>query len=108
MKDYKLLIGARIKEKRIFKNLTQEQLAELCDVSLGTISRLETGKTMVSIEMLLIIADSLETDINYLLCDFAKHNPAEEQQTTECLNEFTKLSLKNREIVINIMKLMNN
>ena len=108
MKDYKLLIGARIKEKRISKNLTQEQLAELCNVSLGTISRVETGKTVLSIETLLIFAESLETDINYLLCDFAKHNLAEEQETTECLNEFTKLSLKNREIVVNIMKLMNN
>lgn len=108
MKDYKLLIGARIKEKKISKNLTQEQLAELCNVSLGTISRVETGKTMVSIEMLLIIAESLDTDINYLLCDFAKCDVSDEPEVVECIKEFTKLSLKNKELIVNIMKLMKD
>ena len=39
-------IGRFIAEKRRAKNLTQEQLAELLNVSNKTVSKWETGKSM--------------------------------------------------------------
>ena len=45
MIDY-AFIGARLKEARIRKNMTQEQLAEELGVSNKTVSKWENGKCM--------------------------------------------------------------
>ena len=49
-------IGENIKRARIKAGFTQEKLAERIDASLSVISRLETGRTMVSVSKLLRIA----------------------------------------------------
>lgn len=56
-------IGENIKRVRIRAGYTQEKLAEKIDVSLSVISRLETGRTMVSVEKLLRIAKVLNAPI---------------------------------------------
>ena len=38
-------LGQKIKFERIKRKLSQEQLAELCDISVHGISNIETGKT---------------------------------------------------------------
>ena len=50
------LIGHRIKIAREIKGLTQEQLAEVLNVSSRTVSRWETGSNMPDISMLVEIA----------------------------------------------------
>ena len=40
--DY-YLVGSKIKEKRKSKGLTQEQLAEQCDISVSYIAHIERG-----------------------------------------------------------------
>ena len=54
-------IGENIKRARISAGYTQEKLAEKIDVSLSAISRLETGRTMISLKKLLRIAHVLNT-----------------------------------------------
>jgi len=66
----KKCIGARVKQARMLKKLTQEQLAEKCNVSLASISRLETGTTMPSIHLLYAIACQLDVGLDFLLADF--------------------------------------
>lgn len=56
-------IGSFLKELRKEKNLTQENLAELLNVSNRTISRWETGSNMPDIGMLIEIADFYEISI---------------------------------------------
>ena len=56
-----------------------EKLAELVDLSLSSISRLETGRTMVSVEKLLRIADALNVGIDELLADFIQGAKPEER-----------------------------
>ena len=46
-------IGKRIAEARINRNITQEHLEELSGLSVSTISRIETGKYMPTIESFL-------------------------------------------------------
>lgn len=72
-------IGERIRNARIRKGLSQETLAELTNSSLSRISRLETGKTMVSIENLIQIANVLDVGIDELLQDFIRNGSVEEQ-----------------------------
>jgi len=57
----------RLKELRIEKNLTQEQLAEILAVLPRTISYWENGKRECDFDMLISIADFFQTSIDFLL-----------------------------------------
>ena len=61
------LIRINIKAKRIKKNLSQEQLAEMTNISIPTISLIETGKQNTSILNILEIASALGVDVNTLV-----------------------------------------
>ena len=61
------LIGKRIKEHRQRRNLTQEMLAELIEVSPGYISLVETGRKQASLDTLLSISKVLNITLNELL-----------------------------------------
>ena len=62
-------LGLNIKSERIRKNLSQEELAEKCDVSRNSISLIETGKINPTILKIVDIAKALNVDINILLKD---------------------------------------
>ncbi len=62
-------LGLNIKSERIRKGLSQEELAEKCDISRNSISLIETGKINPTILKVLDIAKALNIDINVLLKD---------------------------------------
>ena len=57
-------IGHRIKELRIQKNLTQEELADRCELTKGFISQVERDHTSPSIATLMDILQCLGTDLS--------------------------------------------
>ena len=59
--------GRRFKELREAKKLTQAELARLCNLGESTISFYETGKREPNYNVLLLLAEKLETTPNYLL-----------------------------------------
>jgi len=61
------LIGINIKTERLKKNLSQEQLAEMTNISIPTISLIETGKQNTSILNILEIASALGVDVSTLV-----------------------------------------
>ncbi|MGM9940871.1 MAG: helix-turn-helix domain-containing protein [Bulleidia sp.] len=56
-------IGRFLKELRMEKGLTQEQLAEKTDLSRRTVSRWETGSNLPDLALLVELADFHEVDI---------------------------------------------
>lgn len=60
-------IGAFLRELRKEKELTQEQLADVFNVSARTVSRWETGSNMPDISILVEIADYYQLDIREIL-----------------------------------------
>ncbi|MGB2577780.1 helix-turn-helix domain-containing protein [Leuconostoc mesenteroides subsp. dextranicum] len=56
----------RIKDQRKLKKLTQTELAELVNSSRSSIAQIETDKYNVSYAMLSLIADALDTTVDYL------------------------------------------
>ena len=66
--DYKVL-GARIKEVRLNRGLTQDNLAEMVGCNTSHISNIENSYTKLSLNVLLAIANSLDTSVDYLLCN---------------------------------------
>ena len=60
------ITAERIKEQRKIKKLTQTALAELVNSSRSSIAQIETDKYNVSFAMLSLIADALDTTVDYL------------------------------------------
>ncbi|MBQ9845094.1 MAG: helix-turn-helix transcriptional regulator [Oscillospiraceae bacterium] len=60
-------IGKNIRDLRISKNMTQDQLAEKLFVTRQTVSNYETGKSRPDIDMLETISIALDCDINTIL-----------------------------------------
>ena len=60
-------IGKNVRDLRERSGLTQEALAEKLFVTRQTVSNYETGKTRPDLDMLIRIAETLETDANTVL-----------------------------------------
>ena len=75
MKD----IGKNIKQLRIDRNLTQDELAEKLFVTRQTVSNYEIGKSRPDVEMLTRIAEVLQSDVNALIYGSAPDTKKAEQ-----------------------------
>ena len=62
-------IGQRIKRMRKARSLSQEKLAEFAEVSTVHMSHIETGKTKLSLPVIVKIADALDVRVDSLLYD---------------------------------------
>lgn len=104
--DYKL-IGSRLKQARLEKKLTQENLAEKLDVSIAFLSRVERGSLDISLKRLSQICELLDvtegtilngastTSHNYLNEDFVnllKNCPSEK---LKLIYELAKVVIEN-------------
>lgn len=87
-------IGNKLKELRIQKGLTQEELADRAELSKGFISQLERDLTSPSIATLVDILQCLGTDLQ----EFFSENPQEEQIVFHDSDYFEKIDeeLKNK------------
>lgn len=61
--DLLIAIGKNIKKIREEKNISQAELAARCNYEKSNMSRIESGKTNLTIGTLLNIAESLDTTI---------------------------------------------
>ena len=59
------LLGDMIRQVRIERNLTQEQLGKLVGVQKAQISKLENNSTNVTIETILKVFNALKTKISF-------------------------------------------
>ena len=62
-------LGINIKGERLRRNISQEKLAELTNISRNSVSLIETGKINPTILMVIDIAEVLGVDIKVLLRD---------------------------------------
>ena len=62
-------LGMKIKSLRLRKGLTQDNLAEMVSCNTSHISNIENNHTKVSLNVLLAIANSLDTSIDFLLSE---------------------------------------
>ena len=99
-----IIVGARIKKARLDKKLTQNEFAELLDLSNNYISSIECGKAIPSLDTFIRICNALEVTADMLLTDSV-------YKTNEYLKEnialkFDKLSKKNMRIVERFMDIL--
>ncbi len=60
-------LGKNIKKYRKLKKLSQNQLAEMVDLSREHLACIETGKEFISLRKLFLIADILEVPVKNLI-----------------------------------------
>ena len=70
-------VAAHLKALRTRQGFTQEQLAEAAEVDLRFLQKIETGKTNLSLDVLVRLADALEVKPGHLLrrTTFTKPRP---------------------------------
>jgi transcriptional regulator with XRE-family HTH domain len=68
-------VGRRIKEARVMRGWTQEQLAEKVNLSSDHVSVIERGSKPPRFETFIAIANALEIDANFLLSDVLAVSP---------------------------------
>ncbi len=66
MPDIKKILGDRVRRFRKDAGLTQEKLAEKVDVAVETISRLERGHSIPSVEKFYEIAQAIDVEMTVL------------------------------------------
>ena len=100
-------IGKKIKDLRIQKNLTQEELADRCELSKGFISQLERDLTSPSIATLIDILQCLGTDLKHFFNDsdddqisFKETDYFEKTDKYEFIRRVTDFYVKNKVLLI--------
>lgn len=101
--DYSV-IGRRIKNIRLKRNLKQEELADKIDVSVAFMSRVEAGKSQINLKRLIQIAKVLNVSPGYLLtgCETSSKDYLKEDFKAildKCTPEQQKLIYKISELV---------
>lgn len=98
-------LGYRIRKKRLQQKMTQETLAELTDLSIPHVSHIETGKTKVSLESLVKIANALHTTVDELLFDsFVESRPIVQNEIAEIITDCSNDEVKDLCIILKYMK----
>lgn len=82
-------VGLRIKAAREAKNLTQERLADIVDLSPTHISVIERGMKTVRLDKFVAIANALDVSADFLLVDVVARST--EGLTNELLESIHKL-----------------
>ncbi len=103
--DYKV-IGQRIKEGRKKKNITQECLANLLDVSIEYISRLERGRSKINLKRLAQVSVALDISMAELVTGIAMESKIYlDKEFAELLSDCTP---EKQKLIYNIAKAVKN
>nr|MBQ8253310.1 helix-turn-helix transcriptional regulator [Lachnospiraceae bacterium] len=78
------IVGSNVRLARVRNNLTQEQLAEMADISSSYLSAIERGKQSVSLEYMNRIADALRVPVANLLVREREEGYAAQTGTGGC------------------------
>ncbi len=97
-------LGTKIKEARISKGLTQDTLAELVDCNTSHISNIENNHTKVSLNILLSIANALDTTIDSLL--FEQYKTADIALDNEIYRYISNCDLETKLLISRIIKVL--
>ena len=88
-------IGQRLKEARIAKQMTQEDLAKAAGVTKGAIGNYETGVSSPKDSILIRLMEILQIDANFIYQDYMKNSSPEDsdQERLEALHRDPRLGL---------------
>ena len=95
-----ILIGERIREVREARKLSQQDVADMLEVTVAHVKKVEIGKREFSIKTISLFAELLDTSLDYLV--FGRETPeycvSEIRQYADCILKLTtKADIENQE-----------
>lgn len=101
--DFKI-IGEKLRERRKFLGMTQEQVADAANVNVSHISNIEHNKVKISLSLLIRICQILDTTVDYILANEFPH--ATSTIDNELMNVLRDLSDEQKELLLRIAKVL--
>lgn len=102
------VIGIQIKRAREKKHLTQEQLAEMVNLSTTHISVIERGVKAPKLETFIDIANALDVTSDSLLTGTLKKSLQITSISNELAEKIKNLSIKEQEKILKIVQILAN
>ena len=102
--DYSV-IGSRIKQARLAKNMTQEDLADKIDISVAFLSRVERGNAHLNLRRLTQIAEVLKVSPGYLLT--GSNTTSKDYLKEDFKNILDKCSPEQQKLIYEISELVS-
>ena len=99
--DYSV-IGSRIKQARLAKNMTQEDLADKIDISVAFLSRVERGNSHINLKRLNQLCDLLDVSEGYLLSGAS--SSSENYLDKEFTDLIKSVSPEKQKLIYNVAK----
>jgi transcriptional regulator with XRE-family HTH domain len=116
MKKNGIKIGVKIRQRRLLKGYSQENMAAALNISQKTYSNLENDKSNISVQTLKALAKELDIDVMELLSDdkvIIQHNNSKDNstfqggiivnQSKELVNQLKK-QLVDKDEIISLLK----
>ena len=101
--DYSV-IGSRIKQARLAKNMTQEDLADKIDISVAFLSRVERGNSHINLKRLSQLCDILGVSEGYILNGAS--NTSQEYLSLEFNSILENVSPQKQKLIYKIAKVI--
>lgn len=87
-KDQYKEIGVRIRETRLKRKMSQQELAAAANVSLPHISEIELGKSLMRLSTFIRIAEALQVSTDYLIrADIPEVTPIYQKEFQELVSD---------------------
>ncbi len=83
--------GERLKEVRLRRGMTQEELAEKLHIGLDHMKSIERGRRSCSLDLLLLLSEELNVSSDYLLSGKGPDLSREHQRLEEIIGELNDL-----------------
>lgn len=97
-------LGLKIKKIRQENGLTQDKLAEMVSCNTSHISNIENNHTKVSLNVLLAIANVLNTSIDYLLSE--QYENLSLALDNEIMREISNFDIESKKLILRIIKVL--
>ena len=99
-------IGKIIRDLRISRNITQEKLAEMMDLSVSHIRNIESNNARVSLPVIVEFANIFKVSVDFLLRDSLDNKKTTDTNTyLEIIKNYIEKQLK---ILIKIFEMLKN
>ena len=100
-------LGKRIKQLRKEKELTQKELAKQVNCSHAQLNKYESGLNTPPLDRLLLLAEVLETSVDYLLAGQGNGKPPlNSQRLIQRLQTIEEFNADDRETIIKVLDAM--
>jgi len=103
METTKGLIGARLKELRRLRGLSQEKLAEMIDIDPKHISRIEVGRSFPSMDTLAAIAKSLKMELKGFF-EFSHQKKSSQEIAKEICNLVKEAGEDKQRLILKVVR----